>query len=80
MYLTLSIIILIFLKLHTTTYIKAQVIGNMTSKCSGGKCTTIICIDGGPCQTIKSNPNNVTGLRDFLENKTKVTLIPREII
>ena len=40
----------------------------------------LICIDGGPCETIKSNSNNFTELQDFLENKTKVTLIPREIV
>ena len=52
----------------------------MTSKCSGQKCTTIVCIDGEPCETIKSNSNNFTELQDFLENKTKATLIPREIV
>ena len=71
---------LIFLSFYPSEYISAQLIGNMTSKCSGGKCTTIICIDGGPCETIRSNSDNVTGLRDFLENKTKVTLLPQEIV
>jgi hypothetical protein len=79
-YLTLTILMLLFLSFHTTNYITAQSIGNMTSKCSNGNCTTIICIYDSPCETITSNPNNVTGLRDFLENKTKVTLVPREII
>ena len=69
-----------FLNLHTIDYGNAQILGNMTSKCSGQKCTTIVCIDGEPCETIKSNSNNFTELQDFLENKTKVTLIPREIV
>lgn len=71
---------LIFLSFFTSEYISAQLVGNMTSKCSGGKCTTIICIHGGPCETIRSNSDNVTGLRDFLENKTNVTLFPQEIV
>jgi len=69
-----------FLNLHTVDYVNAQILGNMTSKCSGQKCITIVCIDGGPCETIKSNSNNFTELQDFLENKTKVTLIPGEIV
>lgn len=69
-----------FLNLNVIDYINAQILGNMTSKCSGQKCTTIVCIDGGPCETIKSNSNNFTELQDFLENKTKVTLIPHEIM
>jgi len=53
----------------------------MTSKCSsGGECITVICIDDQPCETIMSNSSNGTELRNFLENKTKVTLIPQEII
>jgi hypothetical protein len=53
----------------------------MTSTCSSaGDCITLICIDDQPCETIKSNSNNGTELRDFLGNKTKVTLIPQEIV
>lgn len=37
------------------------------------------CIDDQPCEKIMSNSGN-DDLRDFLKNKTKVTLIPREII
>ena len=79
-YFILGIIIINSLNLHAIDYVNAQILGNMTSKCSGQKCTTIVCIDGGPCETIKSNSNNFTELQDFLENKTQVTLIPRQIV
>ena len=69
-----------FLNLQAIYYVNAQILGNMTSKCSGQKCTTIVCIDGGTSEKIKSNSNNFTELQNFLENKTKVTLIPREIV
>ena len=76
----MSINILIFLNFETTDYTSAQLSGNMTSKCSSaGDCVTVICIDDQPCETIRSNSTNGTELRDFLENKTKVTLIPQEI-
>jgi hypothetical protein len=53
----------------------------MTLKCNpGGECLTVICIDDQSCEKIMSNSRNGTDLREFLENKTKVTLIPREII
>ncbi len=53
----------------------------MTLKCSpGGECITEICIDDHSCDTMMSDSSNGTDLRDFLENKTKVTFIPREII
>ena len=72
---------LIFLNFETTDYASAQLSGNMTSKCSSaGDCVTVICIDDQPCETIKSNSTNSTELRDFLENKTIVTLIPQEIV
>ena len=77
----MSINMLIFLNFETTDYASAQLSGNMTSKCSSaGDCVTVICIDDQPCETIKSNSTNDTELRDFLENKTKVTLIPQEIV
>jgi hypothetical protein len=77
----MCICMLIFLNLQTTDYASAQLRGNMTLKCSpGGGCITEICIDDQSCDTIKSNSSNGTDLRDFLENKTKVTFIPREII
>jgi hypothetical protein len=72
---------LIFLYSQTTDYASAQLSGNMTSKCSSaGDCVTVICINDQPCETIKSNSNNDTELHDFLGNKTKVTLIPQEIL
>ena len=77
----MSINMLIYLNFETTDYASAQLRGNMTSKCSSaGDCVTVICIDDQPCETIKSNSTNGTELRDFLENKTKVTLIPQEIV
>ncbi|CAN5500770.1 hypothetical protein BH18THE1_BH18THE1_09140 [soil metagenome] len=72
---------IIFLDFQVTDYASAQLSGNMTSKCSsGGECITVICIDDQPCETFMSNSSNGTELRDFLENKTKVTLVPQEII
>ena len=72
---------LIFLNLQTTDYANAQLRGNMTLKCSpGGECITEMCIDDHSCDTMMSDSSNDTDLRDFLENKTKVTFIPREII
>jgi hypothetical protein len=41
---------------------------------------TEICIDDQSCNSIMSDSSNGTDLREFLENKTKVTFIPREII
>ena len=77
----MSINMLFFLDFQATCYASAQLNGNMTSKCSsGGECITVICIDDQPCETIMSNSSNGTELRNFLENKTKVTLIPQEII
>ena len=71
----------IFLTLQTTDYANAQLRGNMTLKCnSGGECVTVKCIDYQSCDMIMSDSSNGTDLREFLENKTKVTLIPREII
>ncbi|MGB7706672.1 MAG: hypothetical protein WBL64_05185 [Nitrososphaeraceae archaeon] len=53
----------------------------MTSKCSsGGDCITVVCIDNNPCEKFTSNSNNGTELLDFLKNKTKVTLLPQEIV
>jgi hypothetical protein len=72
---------LAFLNFQTTDYANAQHIGNMTLRCSpGGECVTEICIDDQSCNTIMSDSRNGTDLREFLENKTKVTFIPREII
>ena len=72
---------LVLAYVETTVYASAQLSGKMTSKCSsGGECITVICIDDQPCETIMSNSSNGTELRNFLENKTKVTLIPQEII
>ena len=72
---------LVFHYVQTTELANAQLDGKMTSTCtSGGDCITVICIDDHPCETIKSNSTNGTELRDFLENKTKVTLITQEIV
>lgn len=72
---------LAFLNFQTTDYATAQLIGIMTLRCSpGGECVTEICIDDQSCNTIMSDSSNGTDLREFLENKTKVTFIPREII
>jgi hypothetical protein len=72
---------LIFLNFQSKDYANAQLRGNMTLKCSqGGECLTVICIDDKSCETIMSDSRNGTDIREFLENKTKVTLIPRDII
>jgi hypothetical protein len=77
----MTINMLSFLDFQITDYASAQLSGNMTSKCSsGGDCITVICIDDNPCEKFTSNSNNGTELRNFLENKTNVTLIPQEII
>lgn len=66
---------------QTTELANAQLAGKMTSTCtSGGDCITVICIDDRPCETIKTNSNNGTELGDFLENMTRVTLAPQEIV
>ena len=77
----MSINMLIFLNFETTDSASAQLSGNMTSKCSSaGDCVTVICIDDHPCETIKTNSNNGTELGDFLDNMTRVTLPPQEIV
>ena len=66
---------------ETTDYARAQLTGKMTSKCrSGGECITVVCIDDNPCEKFRSNSNNGTELLDFLENKTKVTFLPQDIV
>jgi hypothetical protein len=53
----------------------------MTLTCTrGGNCITVICIDDRPCDAVQLNSKNSTGLRDFLENKTRTALIPNEIV
>ena len=77
----LSICMIVFHHVQTTELANAQLAGKMTSTCtSGGDCITVICIDDHPCETIKTNSNNGTDLGDFLENMTKVTLAPQEIV
>jgi hypothetical protein len=77
----LSICILVFHYVQTTELANAQIAGKMTSTCtSGGDCITVICIDDHPCETINTNSNNGTELEDFLENMTRVTLAPQEIV
>jgi hypothetical protein len=72
----------IFLLLgETTDFANSQHSGKMTLTCSNGEnCVTVICIDDKPCDTIQMNSKNSTGLRDFLENKTKDDLIAKEIV
>lgn len=72
---------LVLANVLTTDYARAQLSGKMTSKCtSGGDCITVVCIDDSPCEKFASNSNNGTELLDFLKNKTKVTLLPQEIV
>ncbi len=72
----------IFLLLAETTDVaNAQHSGKMTLTCNHERnCVTVICIDDKPCDTIQLNSKNSTGLRDFLENKTKADLMPKEIV
>ena len=73
--------VIFLLLLETIDYANAQHSGKMTLTCtSGGNCITVICIDDRPCDTIQLNSKNSTGLRDFLENKTRTALIPNEIV
>jgi hypothetical protein len=77
----LSICMLVFHYVQTTELANAQLDGKMTSTCtSRGDCITVICIDDHPCETIKTNSNNGTELGDFLDNMTRVTLAPQEIV
>lgn len=77
----LSICVLVFHYFQTIELANAQLAGKMTSTCtSGGDCITVICIDNHPCETIKTNSNNGTELGDYLENMTRVTLTPQEIV
>jgi hypothetical protein len=79
-YFILSINILIFVYAQTTENAGAELSGEMTSTCiPGGNCITVICIDDQTCETIKTNSNNSTELRDYLENNTNLGLIPEEI-
>ena len=81
MYLAVSMNMIIFLTFQTTDYAFAQHAGNMTSRCSlDEECITVICIDDQPCETIISNSRNGSELREFLENKAKLNLIPRETV
>jgi hypothetical protein len=78
---TLALNIIFLLLMETTDFANAQHSGKMTLTCNhGGNCLTVICIDDKPCDTIQLNSKNSTGLRDFLENKTRVELIPKEIV
>jgi hypothetical protein len=71
---------LILVYSQTTENAGAQLSGEMTSTCiPGGDCITVICIDDKLCETIKTNSNNSTELRDYLENNTDVSFIPEEI-
>lgn len=72
---------LFFHYVQTTELANAKLAGKMTSTCtSGGDCITVICIDDHPCETIKTNSNNSTELGDLLENMTRITLTPQEIV
>jgi hypothetical protein len=77
--LTLNVIFLPLVE--ATDFVNAQHSGKMTLTCTkGGNCVTVICIDDRPCDTMQLNSKNSTGLRDFLENKTRTVLIPNEIV
>jgi hypothetical protein len=72
---------LVLVYVQTTNYASGQLSGKMTTTCSSKRsCITVICIDDKPCETITSNSNNGTDLRDFLENKTKITLRSQDIV
>lgn len=72
---------LVFHYVQTTELANAQLDGKMTSTCtSGGDCITVICIDDHPCKTIKTNSYNGTELGDFIDNMTRVTLTPQEVV
>jgi hypothetical protein len=54
---------------------------NMSTKCENGNCTTTICVNNEPCETVNLNSKNISSLGDFLENKTMPDpTIPSEII
>lgn len=77
--LTLNVIFLLLM--GTTDFANAQHSGKMTLTCNhGGNCVTVICMDDRPCDTIQLNSKNSTGLRDFLENKTRDDWIPKETV
>ena len=77
----LALNIIFLLLMGTTNFANAQHSGKMFLTCNhGGNCVTVICIDDKPCDTIQSNSKNSTGLRDFLENKTREDLIPKETV
>ena len=77
----LALNVIFLLLAETTEFANAQHSGKMTLTCNHGRnCVTVICIDDKPCDTIQLNSKNSTGLRDFLENKTKSDLIPKEIV
>lgn len=77
----LSICVLVLHHFQTIGLANAQLAGKMTSTCTlGGDCITVICIDDHHCETIKTNSNNGTELGDFLENMTRITLTPQEIV
>jgi hypothetical protein len=73
--------VIFLLLVESTDYANAQHSGKMTLTCTrGGNCITVICIDDRPCDAMQLNSKNSTGLRDFLENKTRTALIPNEIV
>ena len=77
----LALNVIFLLLAEATEYANAQHSGKMTMTCNHGRnCVTVICIDDKPCDTIQLNSKNSTGLRDYLENKTKADLIPKEIV
>jgi hypothetical protein len=72
---------LVLVYVQSTDYASSQLSGKMTTtRNSEGECITVICIDDKPCETITSNSNNSTDLRDLLENKTKVTFRSQDIV
>jgi hypothetical protein len=79
--LAMTLNVIFILLVETTDFANAQPSGKMTLTCTrGGNCITVICIDDRPCDAMQLNSKNSTGLRDFLENKTRTALIPNEIV
>lgn len=77
----LTITVVFFIPGETAYSANAQHSGEMTLTCiRGGNCVSVICIDDRPCNTFQLNSKNSTGFQEFLENKTKDNLFPKQIV
>ena len=77
----LALNVIFLLLAETIDIANAQHTGKMTLTCNHERnCVTVVCIDDRPCDTLQLNSKNSTGLRDFLENKTKADPIQNEIV